>query len=190
MFCCYKYSYRSNDSVISYYRYFGSLSLHTCEYWLMYISLKLFRSDIDINTSVISFIIFVFSIMHRKVDSYWELGGGVLFCLFFSKSNLQLNSPIGAGRGEQLPMTQPLCALTDGWVNLPRLWLNSISRLNPNFDCHTEAHCLGSHLPMTLSMSLASQAQLNSQSANLSELPEHCTFSAFQTRLSPWAATF
>lgn len=176
----------------------------------MYISLKLFHSDIDINTSVISFIIFVFSIMHRKVDSYWELGGGLLFCLFFSKSNLQLNSPIcswmallilfpvisgkwlktRAGRGEQLPMTQPLCALTDGWVNLPRLWLSSISRLNPNFDCHTEAHCLGSHLPMILPMSLASQAQLNSKSANLSELPEHCTFSAFQTRLSPWAATF
>lgn len=133
------------------------MSLHTCEYWLIYTNLKLFC--IDINMSVISFIIFVFSIMHRKVDSYWELG---FFCCCFAcfSANLtccwilqyvlgwpcsfffHLYQENGSKQEQEGESSCPWhshsdCALTDGWVNLPRLWLNSISRLNPNSDWHT-----------------------------------------------------
>lgn len=83
------------------------MSLHICEYLLMYRSLKIFHLDIDINTSISSFMIFAFSITHKKggwftfvknpTQSYQELGG-FSFCFVFSPENLKfsclLNSPI------------------------------------------------------------------------------------------------
>lgn len=89
------------------YKYIGCLSLHICEYLLMYRSLKIFHLDIDINTSISSFMIFAFSITHKKggwftfvknpTQSYQELGG-FSFCFVFSPENLKfsclLNSPI------------------------------------------------------------------------------------------------
>lgn len=131
------------------------------------------------------------------------------FYLFFRKSSPLLNSPIctwmalliiffiyirktaqnQSRKGELLPRTQPPCPdcapAAGSWVDLPRLWLNSISWLNPNSDWHTDAHCLGSclawlsplQLPLILPVPLASQAQLNSQGANLIGLPELYTCS-------------
>lgn len=145
--------------------------LDVCVFAHLWISTDVYKFKtfcIDINTSVISSIIFVFSIMHRRVDSYWKLGG---FCSCFAcfSANLTccwiLQYVVGwpcsfffhlyQGNGSKQEQegdssctwhSHSDCALTDGWVNLPRLWLNSLQAKSKFW----VAHCLRSHLPMTL----------------------------------------